>query len=80
MKSPVCLAVASFWSLPLSKCVLDLLGGEDKWVQGIEASCFSALNQLLQLRHMLTKPFTSAHVLDRSRTAYELHLGSIVCS
>ena len=27
------------------KCLLDLLRGRDKWVQGIGACCFGAVNQ-----------------------------------
>ena len=59
----------------VSKHILDLLEGRDKWFQRTEAHCFKSCKSASSLGHVLTEPFASAHIFDRSSTAYQSHPG-----
>ena len=44
------------------KHLLDLLGGADKWVQGIGACCFRAVNQPVILTHVDRAIYKCSHL------------------
>ena len=54
----------------ISKHPLDLLESRDKWVQRAGTHCFKSCKSASSLQHVLTKPCPSAHIFDRSSTAY----------